>query len=1397
MQRTFTLMISFLLVTTLANAQSQDELLTAAQAFPPMPATNGELRRLLGNPNITIAAGTPYNDLEYTLFDTDYIDGETSGYDTFCPADPSDPVPGADRINFVLCTTNTLTDSVYDRNGGDRVILGLPERPEPFFLRGPDGVDNDYVIIRHFDFRSAVIQLAGTPDNYQLRYFTPADGVATEGYYLFYRGAGDPDLVAFIFPCWDVDPPRRSNQTVTVCNDDRTLQLDDPNRFVFVNQPVGEAVYPDGLTQVGSTGKDLVHGITTDAQGAMYLFGSGDGNLDNQSDPGHELFVIKLDASGQQQWATELAQPDGALLWDGEASDGYLYVAGRTLGALPNRKNAGGWDGIILKLDTQTGEIIATDQWGNAGLDGYGNLTLDDAGNLFVSGAGSPPGTALGDSAYVVAKHRTSDLTNVWRLITPADQTASRVAEGWGGLTYIPGDAPGAGKLVTGGWYISPAQPPGGAQGFVALFDNLDQATPRQVAVQTVGTPGFRADWVIDNVVDEQGYIYAAGFTTGDLPGSQQQGRGDAFVMRFDPDLTNPKAVQFGTPYADQIRKIQVGNNGMLYATGYTYGDLSAPNADPSHRTGDVFIQQLDSDLTLLKSVQLGTSGEERGFLHIRDSTLYLSGVTERAFTGAYQGSFDGFVLTLGANDLASGPISTLPDDPSPASDLLIQARAYAAQPASAVDIILPSPSRTFGSGTPYNDILYTALNTTYMEGETAGYDYFFPADPGDTYPGDRLMMIRTVNNLDLVRAYEAPQGDQIVLGTDASENPFFLAGEDGVDNEWVVIVHFDYRSGRIQLKGQPDDYELLYATPEEGVATEGYYLFYTAGDIPDLVAFIYPCDFVVPPVSGTLPQDPTILCNSSGTLDLGNPEQFVYAQPIDATPAVPEAVAQPGTPSNDLIHGSTTDQQGNVYLYGSSYGSFGGGSAASENAFLVVKLDRLGNQLWANEVPGDDGALIFDAVADEQYLYAAGRTHGAISGFVSNGQWDAVILKIDLETGQLVDSDQWGNRGIDGYGNITLDDAGDLLLSGAGSPPDAEGTDAVHLIAKHRAATLDNVWRVFDAPDDTPAFVSEAWGGITYVPGNAPGDGRVIITGWYMGRGAANTFISVYEELNQDTPERRYTTTLTSPGQQADWPLDNAVDSQGNIYIAGYTTGNLGGTPAGDGDFFVAKYNPQLEDPQIIQMGTPQSDAFRKLVIDEEDNLYALGYTYGNYQGANADPTLTTGDVVVQKLDTDLNLLSAQQFGTGQEDRGFLHYANRTLYVSGTTEGSLAQANQGGLDGFLVYLESDNLEIIPPSVLSSDDPKKPRRPRRPRRRFGRWGKVYPNPSIGPLIVKFNAALRKACTYSIIDYLGNVRMHGQGQGERMEIDISRLSAGVYCLKIDLGDESISTRIIKR
>ena len=296
------------LTTTLVHAQTLQELKAAAAAFPPMPRETADLIPFVqGAP--TFGSGAPFNDLSFTLLDTDYMDGENSGGDVFLPVDPSVDFPGADRVRYIRCVTNTDLNEAYNSADRDRIILGTHEIDRPFFLKGADEIDNDYAVIQHLDFEAGAIQLRGTAADYELLYCTAADGCQTEGWYLFYTQGDNLDLIAFVFPCDDIAPPLSGNPPNNpnpLCNADKQLRLTDPTHFIFA-EPISTTVAaPGGIAQLGSAGKEIVGGFTVDDAGNSYLFGATDGNLDGGAAAGNELFVAKVSADGTPLWVTEL-----------------------------------------------------------------------------------------------------------------------------------------------------------------------------------------------------------------------------------------------------------------------------------------------------------------------------------------------------------------------------------------------------------------------------------------------------------------------------------------------------------------------------------------------------------------------------------------------------------------------------------------------------------------------------------------------------------------------------------------------------------------------------------------------------------------------------------------------------------------------------------------------------------------------------------------------------------------------------------------------------------------------------------------------------------------------------------------------------------------------------------
>ncbi|MEM1055296.1 MAG: T9SS type A sorting domain-containing protein [Bacteroidota bacterium] len=437
------------------------------------------------------------------------------------------------------------------------------------------------------------------------------------------------------------------------------------------------------------------------------------------------------------------------------------------------------------------------------------------------------------------------------------------------------------------------------------------------------------------------------------------------------------------------------------------------------------------------------------------------------------------------------------------------------------------------------------------------------------------------------------------------------------------------------------------------------------------------------------------------------------------------------------------------------------------------------GSRGWTYELPVSNGTLLFDAVADDQYLYVAGRTLGALPGFESAGRWDAILLKLDLGTGALVASDQYGTPGLDGYGNVTLDDAGGLYLSGAGSSLESPGTDPDYLVAKHEAGTLANVWRIVEAPDAASVFVSEAWGGLSYAPASGDRPARLLAGGWYMSRGGAAGFLSLYEGIETATPRRIAFASVDSPGTEADWVLDNVIGTDGALYAAGYTTGALGESPRGDGDAYVVRFDADLRNPTFVQLGTPQSDLFRKLEQAPDGTLYAVGTTYGDAAAPNADPSRRTGDAWAVRLAPDLTVRESVQFGTRGEDRGFAALSGAALLVGGMTEAALAGPSAGTFDGYVAALDPSDLSFLSAIPVASGEA-----PGAPDRLALR---VHPNPATRHATAQVALPHAQEMVVSVVDLLGReVALAHRGllsAGSHALAVPIRLSPGLYIVRL--------------
>jgi hypothetical protein len=307
-------------------------------------------------------------------------------------------------------------------------------------------------------------------------------------------------------------------------------------------------------------------------------------------------------------------------------------------------------------------------------------------------------------------------------------------------------------------------------------------------------------------------------------------------------------------------------------------------------------------------------------------------------------------------------------------------------------------------------------------------------------------------------------------------------------------------------------------------------------------------------------------------------------------------------TNGTDSSSGVSCDGTGNVYISGVTYGNLGGLNAGSSDAFLS-KYDSAGNRVWMRQFGTNLSDVGTSVSADRMgNVYISGYTSGNIAGSNVPGT-DAFLSKYNdagdlLWTRQLEASRNWNSVRSNG---VSADSFGNVYMSGSGS------------------------------------LTGTSWG---------PGD----------------AFVSKYNSVG----DFLWTRQLRTNGYDVSSGV--SADGFGNVYISGFTDGNLGGTNVGSYDAFVTKYNGNGNLLWTRQIGTDGYDISNGVSADGLGNVYISGYTYGNL--ANTNEGLY--DAFVSKYDSAGNILWIRQLGTSTLAHSKAVSADGlgNVYISGSTFG-------------------------------------------------------------------------------------------------------------------------------
>jgi len=439
----------------------------------------------------------------------------------------------------------------------------------------------------------------------------------------------------------------------------------------------------------GIAGDDAGYKIAVDATGNSYVTGwfigtATFGSYTLTSSGSEDMFIAKMDAIGNWQWATRAGGTDNERGYGITIDDeGFSYVTGYFWGTSTfgpfTLTSSGSWDIFVAKIDTAGNWEWVTQAGGSSGDKGYG-ITIDNSGYSYVTGYfgdtatfGSYSITSSGGEDIFVAK---IDADGNWQWAKSAG--AFTLDYGQGIIVDI------AGNCYVIGYFEG-----------TATFGSftLTSSGHSDIFVASLGADGSSWLWATrvggtyydfgkEITGDDLGNCYVIGYFEGTATFSTysitSSGMYDIFVAKIDTFGNWQWATQAGGSSSDEGYGIAIDDAGNSYVTGgfrniATFGSYSLTSSGGK----DIFVAMIDTNGNWQWATQAGGTGWDIGVGITIDNSenSYVTGVFENIATfGSYSltssGSWDVFVAKLSSSlsteNVISHPVNILSNYPNP-----------------------------------------------------------------------------------------------------------------------------------------------------------------------------------------------------------------------------------------------------------------------------------------------------------------------------------------------------------------------------------------------------------------------------------------------------------------------------------------------------------------------------------------------------------------------------------------------------------------------------------------------------------------------------------------------------------------------------------------------------------
>lgn len=313
------------------------------------------------------------------------------------------------------------------------------------------------------------------------------------------------------------------------------------------------------------------------------------------------------------------------------------------------------------------------------------------------------------------------------------------------------------------------------------------------------------------------------------------------------------------------------------------------------------------------------------------------------------------------------------------------------------------------------------------------------------------------------------------------------------------------------------------------------------------------------------------------------------------------------GTSNDDQIRATARDSGGNTYL-----GGFEDGFLGVENWWpvgnttgFVEKWSTSGALLWRYDFDSPDTDIVESIALDSTgRVVVAGRTAGAFPGQTNAGQFDLFLGLLDAE-GNLLALKQFGDERPQHPVAVTPLQDGSIVVA---------GYDDIFVLGN---AVID--WEngfVARFQVDASNTITQAW----WLQPDLPQSD--LVTGIAAAAdGSSDFFVG---DLNVTSPANGggvHVKRIDAQGNDvwvktissisADYISSVAVSSEGRLFVAGTTLGEVAGPSLGNSDGFVVELDPS--SGAVLggsQVGTAGGDWIYSMSVDSSGTIYLTGET-------------------------------------------------------------------------------------------------------------------------------------------------------------------------------------------